>query len=633
LQGEDVNDPVLWLPEMVRQFNEQPNAPFQLRFGVPADFEKATAARAELPVITGQRNPLFQGVYSTRIELKQLMRDTETLLVDTEKFGALAAWLGAPADPAAIWPAWEPALFNVTHDLASGVMTDEVYADTLRGYDFSRRLGQSLLEERIGGALTRIDTRGAGAPLVVFNTLGWTRTDAAEGEADFDEKGVRDFDLLDDAGKAVPAQIVETNCFQDGGLRQARFVFLARAIPAMGHVVYHVVPRYSAGPSKFGARGANDSGALENEFVRAQFDLSTGAIESLRAKADGWEALARPGNVVAVEPDHGDVWELYHNLDGTQQLIMTRPLPAPRTGEAHFSNERPGSPGTALRGPVFSQIEVSNLLGSNVFTTVARVYAGIDRVEFQTKILNRDEFARYRLLMPTTLTNGRNFQEIPFGAVQRPENQEFPAQKWMDYSDGAHGAALLNHALPGNNAADGTLMLSLMRSTRIQQYNIYGGFEGQGSDTALELGKELTFQYALVAHGGDWSHAAVYREGLEFNHPLIVRKASTHSGSLPQRWGFLSISPGNVVLSALKTAKDGSTVARVYEAGGRAVDDAAIQFNAKVLSARESNLMEDSGRALKVRHNAIRFGLRPFEIKTFKFRLKPNVSKISPTDS
>ena len=26
------------------------------------------------------------------------------------------------------WRAWEPALFNVTHDLASGVMTDHVYA-------------------------------------------------------------------------------------------------------------------------------------------------------------------------------------------------------------------------------------------------------------------------------------------------------------------------------------------------------------------------------------------------------------------------------------------------------------------------------------------------------------------------
>ena len=51
----------------------------------------------------------------------------------------LAGWLGTPADPAAILAAWEPALFNQTHDLASGVMTDHVYEDTIRSYEYSRR--------------------------------------------------------------------------------------------------------------------------------------------------------------------------------------------------------------------------------------------------------------------------------------------------------------------------------------------------------------------------------------------------------------------------------------------------------------------------------------------------------------
>ena len=45
-------------------------------------------------------------------------------------------------------------------------------------------------------------------------------------------------------------------------------------------------------------------------------------------------------------------------------------------------------------------------------------------------------------------------------------------------------------------------MLSLLRSSRIQSYGIGGGFEGQGSDSGLEVGKELTLHYALVPHIG-----------------------------------------------------------------------------------------------------------------------------------
>ena len=46
-------------------------APLQLRFAVPADYEKVVAARPDRPVIKGELNPIFQGTYSSRIELKQ----------------------------------------------------------------------------------------------------------------------------------------------------------------------------------------------------------------------------------------------------------------------------------------------------------------------------------------------------------------------------------------------------------------------------------------------------------------------------------------------------------------------------------------------------------------------------------
>jgi alpha-mannosidase len=83
----------------------------------------------------------------------------------------------------------------------------------------------------------------------------------------------------------------------------------------------------------------------------------------------------------------------------------------------------------------------------------------------------------------------------------------------------------------------------------------------------------------------------------------------------------LDLSPSNVVLSALKLAKDGSTVVRVYEAAGQPVTGARLRLNTKLLSAEEANLMEDSIGKLKVAKGTVEFNLHPFEIKTFKLRM------------
>ena len=619
--GVDVCEPELHLPAMVEQFNRQPNMPFTLRIGVPTDFEAVVAKRADLPVITGERNPVFQGIYSSRIELKQWMRNMERRLTDAENFGALANWLGSPSDDAMTWRAWEPSLFNVTHDLASGVMTDRVYEDTVRSYEFSQRLADELIETRLGNIVARIDTRGEGVPLAVFNTLGWPRTDVAHGDVGFAEGGIKDFEVSDPAGKIVPAQILETERYADGGLKRIKFAFVARDVPAMGHCVYRVMPSRAAGESKAGVADTHGGNVLENGFYRADFDLATGALTHLAVKAGDWQALKSPGNIVASQTDQGDFWELNHSL-GEGSVMVTRPLNVPQPGHAHFSTDERAENGNVLHGPVFSEFQVKHPFGANSFATTARLYEGIPRLEFTTRILNNEKQVRYRLLVPTAIEKGQNVHEIPFGAIERPTAQEFPAQNWIDYGDGRHGVALLNRGLPGNNVADGTLMLSLMRATHINNYGIGGGYERQSTDSGFELGQERTFHYALMPHAGDWREAGVSRAGMEFNHPLIVRKAALHAGSLPKRWGLIDISQPNVMLSAFKPGKDGTTVIRVYETDGRGAKGVQIKLNATVLSASDANLMEDAGTKLNVQDNTFRFDLHPFEIKTFSLRLE-----------
>jgi alpha-mannosidase len=254
-----------------------------------------------------------------------------------------------------------------------------------------------------------------------------------------------------------------------------------------------------------------------------------------------------------------------------------------------------------------------------------RTYAGLRRIEIRTVIQNDEKFVRYQVLFPTTIGNGQTVHEIPFGSIERPNGIEFPAQNWADYSDGEKGLALLNRGLPGNLTSESTMMLSLMRSARIASYGYGGGYErGMSSDTGLMLGRELEFDYALVPHTGDWRQGEVYRHGLEYNNPLLCRKAGTHTGKLSKAWGLLEVSKPNVVITALKPGKDGSAILRLYEASGKATPGVTINSKAKIGSANEANLIEDTGRELKVTMNTVRVDFGPFEIKTLKLRLGDN---------
>ena len=185
--------------------------------------------------------------------------------------------------------------------------------------------------------------------------------------------------------------------------------------------------------------------------------------------------------------------------------------------------------------------------------------------------------------------------------------------------------ALLNFGLPGNLVTDdGTMRVSLMRSHNLGQYGFGGGYEpGMSSETGFELGKERTFHYALVPHTGDWRQGAIYREGMEFNHPFIVRKSTTHGGMLPKRWGLLEISHPNVVLTAFSPGRDRTTVLRVYEASGQETSGVKLRMRAKIGVAHEVNLLEDSGRRLNLRNGTVQFDLHRFEIKTIKLQLLP----------
>jgi alpha-mannosidase len=268
---------------------------------------------------------------------------------------------------------------------------------------------------------------------------------------------------------------------------------------------------------------------------------------------------------------------------------------------------------------------VNFAFGKGFFATRIRLYAGLPRIDIHTTLINEDERVRYRMALPSTLENGTIVQEIPFGAIERPKG-EFPAQNWMDYSDGAKGVAVLNRGLPGNTVDDGVMLLSLLKCTALKEgYGEVGGFSKSTKTTdGYEIGVRHEFDYALAPHRGDWRDAELVRRGQEFNRPLIVRKAANKPGLLPNRLSLFTVSAPNVAISAIR-ATSGGIMVRVYETKGLQTAAVSLTSAGKIESARACNLIEKDATPVNVEQDgsSLLFAIGAFEIKTFLLQVAP----------
>lgn len=628
LSGADLVPPEPHLSELIRQFNKEENE-FELMLSTPSEFFDLLKKEKNLPVVGGDFNPIYQGCYSARIEVKQRNRFLENLLFSCEELMTLSWLLGARVREENLVKAWEPVLFNQFHDVICGCHTDKVYENTMLRYKYAKALADEQIEENIGFLIDKIDTKGEGIPIVVFNQLAWERTDVVECEVSFTEPEVFSLGLKNFTAAEIPVQIIEEERYSEGGLRTAKIIFVAEDVPSLGYEVYHLIPNHEidlgteVNSSKEDSDKDNkDIGILENEFYRLKIDLRNGAITSIKDKNNHWEVIDKNnkiGNTLTKELDRGDFWQYNGSVQGGGTTPRVELYPFPKPGEADFSHNYNGY-GYANHGQVMAEFAITHPFATGSFSTRVRVYHKMPRIDITTSLINNEEWVRYRAAIPTSITNGGIVHEIPFGAVRRPEG-EHPAQNWIDYSDGTKGVALLNQGLPGNNIVNGIMMLSLLKCTTYIEYPEIGGYEkGIPADGGFEKGKKHHFNYSIVPHKKDWREAKLYRRGWEFNNPLLVKKAGLHPGELPSKHSFLRLSKDNVVVTAFK--KSGNDLAiRLYEAEGKRIEKVELWLKWRIDICFETDLIERNKKRIRAEGNSLCFGIEPFEIKTFRLKV------------
>ena len=588
---------------------------------------KARPASATFPVVNDELYvKTHRGTFTTDSQVKRDNRRAEVLLMNTEKFSAVAMQFGQAYPQAALEPMWEKLLFGQVHDNIDGSAIGEVYRDAATDYTDLQREGGKLLEAALASIARQADTQGEGRALLVFNPSPWVRTDLVALDSSRLDAS-KPFRIVDAAGRAVPYQVI-----QDDGTEKA--IFFAEAVPGLGFKTYRLVQgaSHSEFPTDLEVSGLR----LANSAVEVELDPDTGNLEALKKRGSeenflpkGLQANAlevwedRPPNAPGGEP----AWNIYlgdvHKLDKTESVEVLE------------------------RGPVRAVVRVKKSFGASSFEQDIVLYSHADRVDFEFRTDWHEHYRFAKVAFPFRLSSPFATYEIPFGSIQRFDytfkedpgtRLEAPAraweiadrtkfevagQRWADVTDrsGAHGVSLLNDSKYGFSFEHNVLRMSLVRGPR----RGYPGMPDSWSDQSDEpLVGIHHVKYALLPHRGGWQDAALTRRGIQFNVPFLTRFEPAHAGKLSGPFGALHVEPANVVVEAVKKADDSNDlIVRLYETSGKTAG-AVLTFNRAPSSARETDMLEWDKyvppKSFAIEGTRVKVQVAPHEIKTLRVK-------------
>jgi len=266
---------------------------------------------------------------------------------------------------------------------------------------------------------------------------------------------------------------------------------------------------------------------------------------------------------------------------------------------------------------------------------------GVARIDVQTEIDNLAKDHRLRVHFPTPFTVQAADYDGHFEVVQRPigvpekgENwvedprPEVPQRAFTDVTNEKIGLMIANRGLPEvevitvDGEASTEIALTLLRSVGwlsrdempVRQGHAGPAFETPGGQV---LGK-WTYDYSIIPHHGNWREA--YQQAYAFETSLRVIATGLHEGEIPVQGAFISHSPAEFIISAVKETENGKGwIVRGYN-----ILSKTIQLNLKPLrqfaNAMQVNLAEEEITTLSIGYEGgIRIPVSGHEVVSIMF--------------
>lgn len=575
-------------------------------------FARLTAQKREWPIYQGEMGlgegevgtaeGSWRGSYTSQTRTKWANRQMENLYLTAEKFAALGSLLQRkPLFPRVDFrQAWKLLLRLQFHDILPGTSIGDVFDDARQEYDWLRQEGERLLRFGLEVIGSRIDTRGEGIPLVIYNPTSWARSEVVEAALSFPIQP-RDITVEDSSGRTVPSEVI--SAATDGN--PVRLRLWVKDVPSIGYRLLRVKERKQP---EFAATLSYGINSAANEYLEVKWDAE--GLVSLFDRRLKKECLAGKGNrLLLIGEKSSSSWDYFPS----GEVFSLQPV---KTAEV------------VEKGRLQTVVRWIDRSETSLFTREMILKAGVPRLEFRLIVDWHDHDKMLKIAFPATVAEGHAFYEQPFGVIERPTTgSEWPAQNWVDLSNNELGLSLLNDGKYGHDVQGTVIRLSVVRGAR-------------DMDPRMDEGMH-SFRYALYPHTGDWRQGHTTRQAQEINQPLRPMQENHHIGtlppwgaralvreSLPPEYSFFSIEGGeNVILSALKVQQGdwspANLILRLYECEGRDTE-VKIRLPATAREIIETNHLEDplpDQPELQKEGNGFRLKIGRHQIRTFRLVL------------
>jgi len=640
---------------------------------------RAWVEQKDLPAFRGEFNRgryavILQGVYSTRIYLKQANDRIQTLLESyAEPLSAWAWLLGSDYPAAFLDAAWRKLLKNHAHDDICGCSADPVHEEMMTRFGEAEQIGSTLTRDSFRAVAQRINrTAQPGVPFVLYNPLGWPRTEMMELRLNFDrlDDTANDFRLVDAAGRPMPCQVLghsehfEMEVIKGNRKHAVQAAVPVTDLPACGYRVVFAMPG-AASPQVDSPLQLLPNG-MENRYLRAEINAD-GSL-NLLDKTTGRQF--RQLGYFSDDEDAGDEYDYSPCANPQCVCSLGRPARVQLLHSGPLQVTYAISSGLPLPASLTEdrQRRSAALVDCSITTTMTLRWDS--RVlDMRTTVNNRAMDHRLRVCFPTDIVASQATADAHFDIVSRPIDLP-AAEGWaqppvttrhqrafVDVNDGRFGLAVFNRGLPeyevlrdgGRNCVAVTLLRcvgTISRGDLVTRPSHAGipcpapGGQCQG---------EYAFEYAIYPHAGDWQ--SVYRAAYTWHTPVMLRRGDEHegylpgevwpdispaddvtapvrlrpadlTGTLPPELSLLTLEPEALVLSAVKRSERGDAlIVRFYNPTPEAVQ-ASVSLFRPVRRARLVNLNEDLQADLPVdEHGRVSLPVRGKQVCTLALRV------------
>ena len=587
------------------------------------------------PTIGERPNVWFYKTGPSHHQTLEAGRDAWRMLTEAEEFSSFNSILQNSVNPditGRLRAAWKEAIYP-DHGWGGqrGAITDSTFFSK---FLFARGEAAGIRSTSLTSIMAKIGFKNTGYPVVVYNTLSWSRTDVvkasfnAMGKSYVYNKTDLNFKLVDDQGNEVPKQSISLPSDKPEPAEGYNFIFVARDVPAMGYRTYYLVPK--------DAKDIDNSipkGFLETSDYKIV--LAKGGIRSIFDKQLKKELLNTDKFLGA---------ELFTmHSEGLGAGEFTAIQQPDMQGFARLSDTE-ANWNCIEAGKIRSVWETSQAFSHCTARLRVILYSDIKQIDVETDLLGWDGtiYREFRLAFPLNLKNGKVVYEGTMAAVEvgkdepkgaagfsypgvdynQPYNLVRPReiQNWFAGYDST-GIVMISSDVMGFDYVDPTtnpvsypVLQPVLLASRRSCHGLGNWFLDPG---------DHHFRFSITSAKGDWKSA--YHAGSAGNQPLLAvcgeRIASANG--LPESHSFLQVNQKNVIVSTFKkTDTENSYTLRLYEMEGKDTE-VTVSFPFKINKAWKTDMIEENPVEIPVTNNSMVLRIGHNAIETYKITINP----------